>query len=200
MAAKSFYRPKMIQAVILDVMEYARLVESDLAHLLRRPDAGIYSRTSSQLLINSRDTGPSLGNARYYYHDRDAQQFVAIGHRIACVADIQSAVYNDEFNPLVTAAMLREPETFLTESPVTPITGLKIIELYVTNRIYKGLRWKTGLADVWIDLLPYIDSCWRGRHEEISQYEDFEMGIYAQNIQEETIRRLDNTLRNLFYG
>jgi hypothetical protein len=194
MSANTFYRPKLQRVVVIDITDHAAFVEIDLNHLLRKPEKGIYARSTSELLINSRESGPRLGQHSYYYHDKQDGRFVAVNHAINCIEDIRGPVYSAAFEPLVTALMLSDAETFLTEAPNYPVIGLRVVELFVTNYIERHLRWKTGVSDVWFDLAPYMQNLWRDPYEQVSAFEKVSLGAYAEVVQEETARRLDNTL------
>ena len=197
MSTKPYYQPKLLKTLLFDINEAAAFVELDLAHLLRKPVEGVYSRSTGRLLINSQECGMHLLRPSYYYHDRVNHAFTPVDHPINCVGDIRGPVYDASLNVLITSTMLNDAKTFLTEMPSVPVIGLQVVELFVTHYINKRLRWQKLVGEVWFDLTALMQDEWRDPYNEVSDFEYAEFGRNASTVVEETHRRIGYSLEHL---
>lgn len=197
MSTESFYHPRLLQTYLFEISDSARFAEYDLAHLLKHPVRGVYARTNSQLLINSRETGHRLKGAMYFYHDRNSSQFIPINHSINCIEDIKGPVFNADLEPLITSTMLKESSTFLTEEPGHPVVGLMVVEAFIKNHIDCRLKWKRYGDEVWFELTSLMQDTWRDPYIQVSQFERDTFGKHGMPVLKELSRRLTDALAPL---
>lgn len=197
MSTKKIYHPRLLKTVVLDITDCATFVEADLDHLLRKAEAGIYLRQTSQIVISSQDCRTYNSYPKYYYHDNASRSFVAVDHEINCIADIRGPIFNSALDRIISATMLTESSNFLTEGPLYPIIGLQAVEFFIGNYIARQLRWQKLVPDAWIEMQPLMAKYW---HDPYTQVSDLEWSVYgdnASNVADEVNRRMTDSLSRL---
>lgn len=116
--------------VQFDIESYAAQIEFDLAGMLKEPPKGVY--------LSNRLEPVMMDGYTYYYGDKNNNKALEI---VKDLNDVNEAVFNGDYKVIIPKQFMLNKTRFLSNHPLLPYRGIKIMELLIKDTIYSSLEY-----------------------------------------------------------
>ncbi len=113
-----------------DIESYAAQIEFDLAGLLKEPPKGVYITTRLEPVM--------MDGYTYYYGDKNTNKALK---EVKDLNEINDAVCDSNYKTIIPKQFMLNKTRFLSNHPLLPYRGIKIMELLIKDEIYSNLEY-----------------------------------------------------------
>jgi hypothetical protein len=125
------------EKIQFDIESYAAQIEFDLAGLLKEPPKGVY--------ISNRLEPVMMDGYTYYYGDKNTNKALK---EVKDLNEINDSVYNSDYKTIIPKQFMLNKQRFLSNHPLLPYRGIKIMELLIKDEIYSSLEYLSNAPNV----------------------------------------------------